>query len=569
MENIFVELAIILFVAFVMSYIVRKFNQPIIIGYIIAGIIISPILLKMGGSTELIEVFSEFGIAFLLFIVGLHLNPKVIKEIGVSSFLIGLGQIILTFIVTFLVSKFLLGFSSIASAYFGIGLSFSSTIIIMKLLSDQKQLDSLFGKISIGILIIQDLVAVGVLMFISSISGKGVNDLLGFAGILRGTILIGFLFIIGYYVLPRAMKSIAKSQELLFLFSICWCFVLAALFSYVGFSMEIGALVAGVILSSSQYATEISSRIRPLRDFFLIIFFIILGLKIQISHLGAIILGATVLSLIALILKPLIIMFLMKWLGFTKRNNFLVGSTLGQISEFSLIVLGVGLSIGHILPEELNTMILTMVITILFSSYIIIYSNKLYRKFSPGLSFFEKKNVKKERPIKQQYDTILFGYNRIGFSILNTLKKINKKYMVVDFNPDTIGKLKKFGIPAVYGDVYDLEFLDELPLKKLDLAISTIPDVETNKLLIEFIRVVNKEAVIILRAHSIEDALELYRVGANYILTPHFLGGEYVAKMIKHSETNDENYSAERKKHIKMLKDIMKKGHEHPKVEKN
>ncbi len=569
MENIFIELAIILFVAFVMSYIVRRFNQPIIIGYIIAGIIISPILLNMGGSTELIEVFSEFGIAFLLFIVGLHLNPKVIKEIGVSSLLIGLGQIGLTFVATFAISKFLLGFSTIASAYFGIGLSFSSTIIIMKLLSDQKQLDSLFGKISIGILIIQDLVAVGVLMFISSIAGNGVNGLLGLEGIIRGAVLIGFLFIIGYYVLPRAMKSIAKSQELLFLFSICWCFVLAALFAYIGFSMEIGALVAGVILSSSQYATEISSRIRPLRDFFLIIFFIILGLKIQISHLGTIIVGAVVLSLVALVLKPLILMFLMKWSGFTKRNNFLVGTTLGQISEFSLIVLGLGLSVGHILPEELNTMILTLVITILLSSYMIIYSNKFYRKISGLLSFFEKKHVKKEKKLKAKYDTVLFGYNRIGFSILNTLKKINKKYMVVDFNPDTIGKLRKFGIPAIYGDVYDLEFLDELPLKKLDLAISTIPDVETNKLLIESIRAVNKDAVIILRAHSIENALELYRVGANYILTPHFLGGEYVAKMIKHSETSDENYSHERKKHIKMLKDIMKKGHEHPDVEKN
>ena len=376
MENIFTELAIILFVAFIMSYIVRRLNQPIIVGYIIAGIIISPFLLIRGGSTELIEVFSEFGIAFLLFIVGLHLNPKVIKEIGVSALLIGFGQIIATFGATFIISKFILGFSSVTSAYFGIGLSFSSTIIIMKLLSDKKQLDSLFGKISIGILIIQDLVAVGVLMFISSIADTGTNGLIGLEGIIRGIVLMGLLFVIGYYVLPKAMKSIARSQELLFLFSICWCFVLAALFVYLGFSMEIGALVAGVILSSSQYATEISSKIRPLRDFFLIIFFIILGLKIQISSIGTIIVNAIVLSLIALIFKPIVLMFLMKGFGFTKRNNFLVGTTLGQISEFSLIVLGLGLSTGHILPAELNTMILTMIITLLLSSYMIIYSSK-------------------------------------------------------------------------------------------------------------------------------------------------------------------------------------------------
>jgi len=569
MENIFIEIAVILLVAFIIAYIIKLFNQPIIIGYIIAGIIVSPFLLKMGGSTEILEIFSEFGVAFLLFIVGLHLNPKVIKEIGISSLVVGLGQILTTFGITFVISKYLLNFGTTASIYFGVALAFSSTIIIMKLLSDKKQLDSLFGKISIGVLILQDLVAVGVLMFISSIAGSGHNGEIGFLGLLMGLALIGLLFLMGNYVLPGILKTVAKSQEMLFLFSICWCFVLAGLFSYIGFSMEIGALVAGVILSVSPYSTEISAKIRPLRDFFLILFFIILGLKIQISDFGKIIFNVLIFSGIALILKPLILMFLMKSFGYTKRTNFLVGTTLAQISEFSLIVLGLGLSVGHILPVELNTMILTLVVTILLSSYMIIYSEKFYNKLSRYLNFFEKKQIRKKADMEIKYDTILFGYNRIGYSILNTLKKIDKKYLVVDFNPDTINKLKKFNIPALYGDVYDADFLDELKLRSLDLAVSTIPDVETNKLLIESIRNVNKGAVIILRAHTIEDSLKLYKAGANYVLTPHFLGGEYVAKMIKHSKTGDEDYSIERKRHIKMLKDILKKGHEHPQVERN
>jgi len=183
MDQIFIQLSVILFVAFVVSYIIRLLNQPIIIGYIIAGVLISPFLVKMGASTELIGVFSQFGIAFLLFIVGLHLNPKVIKEVGVSSLLIGLAQIILTFGASFLVAFKFLNFDLISSLYLGIALAFSSTIIIMKLLSDKKQIDSLFGKISIGILIIQDLVAVGALMFISSLSGN-VSLSLGVNGIL-------------------------------------------------------------------------------------------------------------------------------------------------------------------------------------------------------------------------------------------------------------------------------------------------------------------------------------------------------------------------------------------------
>jgi Trk K+ transport system NAD-binding subunit len=203
------------------------------------------------------------------------------------------------------------------------------------------------------------------------------------------------------------------------------------------------------------------------------------------------------------------------------------------------------------------------------SSYSVTYSSQLYNKFSGVLSVFESGKIKKENKVRKEYNTILFGYNRIGFSILNALKRMKRKYIVVDFNPDTIAHLNKFGIPALYGDVYDKDFLDELNLKNLDLVVSTIPEVETNELLIESIREVNKDATIILRAHTIEDALKLYKIGASYVLTPHFLGGEFVARMIKHEKANDKNYSEERKKHIKMLKDIFSEIGDHPRVEKN
>ncbi len=391
MELVFIQLAIILFTAFVVSYIVRTFNQPIIIGYIITGIIISPFIISFGASKEIISIFSDFGIAFLLFIVGLHMNPKVIKEIGTSALLIGLAQIILTFLLGFLVSLNLLGFDTITSSYIGIALAFSSTIIIMKLLSDKKQLDSLYGKISIGILIIQDLVAIAVLMFISSLSNGTSFSSFAVRGLLAGGILILILFFIGFFILPTITRNIARSQELLFLFSITWCFLIAALFSYFGFSIEIGALLAGIVLSISPYSIEISSKIRPLRDFFLVIFFIILGLNIQVSSINSIIVNALILSALALIFKPLILITLMMMFGYTKRTNFLLGTTLGQISEFSLIVLALGLTMGHISPEVLSTLTLTGIITITLSTYMIIYSTKFYDKMSNIISIFERK----------------------------------------------------------------------------------------------------------------------------------------------------------------------------------
>jgi Kef-type K+ transport system membrane component KefB/Trk K+ transport system NAD-binding subunit len=568
-EIIFVQLAIILLVAFVVSYIIKALKQPIIIGYIIAGVLISPFIVKFGASNEIVDVFSKFGVAFLLFIVGLHMNPKIIKEIGVASLFVGGAQILLTFALGFFVSLGLLGFNVITSAYIGIALSFSSTIIILKLLSDKKNLDSLYGKISIGILIVQDLVAVAVLMFISSTAG-GVS-LASFAvkGVIGGALLIIFFFFLGYFILPGLTRNIAKSQELLFLFAITWAFIVAALFSYAGFSIEIGALVAGVALSLSPYSTEMSSKVRPLRDFFLIIFFIILGFTVQLSNLSSIITNALILSAIALILKPIIIMTFMAIFGYTKRTNFFVGTTLAQISEFSLIVLTLGVAMGHIGGEILSTLTLTGIITITLSTYMIIYSNGFYKKMSKFASIFERRRIKKERKIKKEYDAILFGYNRIGFSILRSLKKIKKNYLVVDFNPDTISDLTKLRIPCLYGDVYDADLLNELPLEKVKIVVSTIPDFETNHLLIEHVRLANKGTIIITTAHSIEEALDMYKKGASYVLTPHFLGGEYVARMIGDSKTDKEKYKEEKDKHVRMLLERIKKGHEHPEVQSN
>jgi Kef-type K+ transport system membrane component KefB/Trk K+ transport system NAD-binding subunit len=567
-EEIFIQLALILIIAFITAYIVRSFKQPIIIGYIIAGIIISPFIIHFGASQDIINVFSEFGIAFLLFIVGLHLNPKVIKEIGAVSFVVGLVQVILTFGIGLLAGMYILGWGFIASVYVGIALAFSSTIIIMKLLSDKRQLDSLYGKISIGILILQDFIAIAALMFISSFSGGNeFGSSFGLQNLLVGIGVILFLFFAGFFILPRLIRTVAKSQELLFLFSITWAFAIAALFIYLGFSLEIGALIAGIVLSISPYSTEISSKIRPLRDFFLIIFFIILGLNVPLANFNSIIFNAIILSLIVLIFKPLILMVVMAMMGYTKRTNFLVGTTLAQISEFSLIVLGLGAAVGHIGAEVLHTLTLTAIITITLSTYLMIYSNQFYKVMSNVISIFEAKKIRKQTRQHKKYNAILFGYNRIGFSILNALKKIRRNYLVVDFNPDIIANLEKHRIPALYGDPYDVDLLEELPLDKIQLAVSTIPDFEINQLLIEHIRSVNPKALIIVRAHSIENAFELYKKGASYVLTPHFLGGEYVGKMIEDFKVEEKQYEKERTKHIKMLEERMGKGQKHPDVE--
>jgi len=564
MYDLFIEIGLILIVTTILVAIMHIFKQPLIIAYILSGILLGPYFFNVVRSEEMLVIFSQLGIALLLFIVGLGLNPKVLKEVGKISVITGLSQIAFTSIIGFFISK-ILGFSTMASIYIAIALTFSSTIIIMKLLSDKRDIDTLYGKISIGFLIVQDLVAVIILMFVSSIPNGNINIItFAFTKILTGFVLIGFFFIFSILFIRKITDSIAKSQEFLLLFSISWCIAVAALFHQFGFSLEIGALLAGVSLSLTTYRYEISSKMKPLRDFFIVLFFISLGAQMIFADIGQHIIPIIVFSLFILIGNPLIVMVVLGIFGHTKRNGFLAGLTVAQISEFSLILIMMGISMGHLNSEILSLVTAIGLITIAGSTYMILYANPIYNRISKYLTIFEKKELNHDRFKKKKYNAILFGYNRIGFSILKSLKKINKNFLVIDFNPETISALEKIDIPCRYGDVFDIELLDELPLNKLEMAVSTIPDLETNMLLIETIRAVNENAIIIVRAHQIKEALELYEKGANYVLTPHFLGGEYVAKMIYNEKTNFKGYINEKEQHIKMLHEMVEREKHHP-----
>jgi len=568
MAEVFIQISFIILIVLAVSFVMRLLKQPLIVAYIISGVIVGPYFLGILPGIEAVHTFSEIGIAFLLFIVGLHLTPRVIKEVGRISLITGLGQIFFTAIVGYFIA-ILLGFVPVTALYIAVALTFSSTIIILKLLSDKGDLDNLYGKISIGFLLVQDFVAILALIVISSLSTK--ENFLSIIGLtlLKGAGLVVILAPISIFLLPKFQRFFAKSQEFLFVFTVAWGLGMASLFYFAGLTIEVGALIAGVLLSVSPYHLEMSSKLTPLRDFFIISFFLLLGAQMAIGNVSSLVIPSIIFSLLILIGNPLIVMALMGMEGFTKKTSFFAGLTVAQIGEFSLIVAALGVRIGHIPNEVLSLITLTSLITIGICTYLVLYSNKIYPLFSNYLSIFEKRELKEKRKISKNTDAVLFGYNRIGFGILTALKKIKKNYLVIDFNPDVISDLKKLGIPSVYGDVDDDSLLRELPLKNLKLAISTIPDFETNELLVETIKSENPKTIVILRAHTIEDAMELYKRGADYVLTPHFLGGEYLAKMLIEIKTDEEGYRKEREKHIKMLMQRFEKGHEHPEVKKN
>ena len=552
--DIFIELSLVIFVATALSFVMKILRQPLLVGYILSGIILGPSVLGVLVSEEPLKLFSKIGIVILLFIVGINLSPKIIKEVGKVSLLTGIGQVLFTSIIGFFISLFL-GLGTIASLFVAVALTFSSTIIILKLLSDKGDIHSLYGKVAIGFLLVQDIIATIILLIATAYSQNAGGDITAtmLLTLLKGTALIIVIFSLSNYLLPKLSKFVASSQELLFLFSISWALSMATLFHYIGFSVEIGALVAGVSLSMTPYAFEIGSRMRPLRDFFILIFFILLGSQMVLTNISAIIFPAIILSLFVLIGNPIIVIIIMNLLGFSKRTGFQAGLTVAQISEFSLILATLGFEIGSLSKDQLSLVTLIGLFTIAGSTYLILYSDFLYKKFERYLSFLELKKNRRESSKDKDIDAVLFGYRRVGVDFVKVFNKLSLNFLVVDFDPESIKNLDQQGIEYRYGDAKDVEFLEELPLKKLRCAVTTIPEFETNLLLVKKIRSINKRAVIVVIAQTKEESLLLYQVGASYVVIPHYIGAKHATQILIENGLDYASYKSLRNKHLNFL----------------
>ncbi|NCN51091.1 MAG: sodium:proton exchanger, partial [Candidatus Pacebacteria bacterium] len=337
--DIFIELSLIITITTFVSFIMKRLKQPLVVGYILSGLLLGPMFLNLIQSTEIIEIFSKLGISILLFIVGIHLSPKIIKEVGSVSLITGVGQVLFTSIIGFALSIFL-GLDTTAAMYVAIALTFSSTIIILKLLSDKGDVHSLYGKIAVGFLLVQDVIATIILIIVSSTaSAQGTSiPLVLLTTLLKGGFIVIVITLLEKVLLPKLLKAASDSSELLFIFSLSWGLGFSALFYALGLSVEIGALISGVVLSSSAYAEEISSRLRPLRDFFIVMFFVLLGSSMTFSGGLTMLIPVVVLSLFVLVGNPVIVLIIMNLLGFHKKTGFQAGLTVAQISEFSLIL---------------------------------------------------------------------------------------------------------------------------------------------------------------------------------------------------------------------------------------
>jgi len=553
--DVFTQLSLVLVIAMAISLVLRLLRQPMIIGYILTGIVVGPSVLHLIQQKDAFDTFSEIGIALLLFIVGLELSMAVIRRMGKPVFITAATLLLTLGTVGFVVSHFM-GFDRNESILMGLAIFFSSTIIIVKSLSDKKELTRLNGQLAVGVIILDDIIATIALLFVASQGNGHSMDLVDIGWLAGKGILAGLaLLILGAKVLPWLTKKMAESQELLFIFALAWGFGVATIVSWLGFSIEIGALFAGVSLAHVPYVHQIGARLKPLRDFFIILFFISLGDSLRFNDFNAVIIPALIFSGIVMLIKPFIVMLTLGLLGYTKHTSFKTAINLSQISEFSIILVVLAANTGVVRSDFAAIITIVAMVTIALSTYFMKYDDWMFLRLEKYLRFYQPRTIK-ESPTQKtnSYPLVLFGYQNGGAEFIRTFRKMKLPFIVVDYDPDVIDDLERRHINYLYGDATDPELLNEIDIEAASLVVNTIGDRAINIGMLRTVRKINDHAVVILYASDHNEAAELYDLGATYVFLPHFIGSEQLSSFLHEYGLNKKNFEVVRERHLEEIK---------------
>ncbi len=525
--NIFVQIGILLGLSVLGGALAQLLRQPLIVAFIAVGILVGPSGLELVAQSSEIELFARLGIALLLFVVGLKLDLHIIRTVGPVALASGLGQVVFTSVVGYLLAL-LLGLSHVAAIYIAVALTFSSTIIIVKLLSDKREIDALHGRIAVGFLIVQDIVVVLVMIGLTAFGKADSQVSLGWEALqvmLKGMAMLAVVALLMRYVLPALLQRLAHSSELLMLFAIAWAVLGAVAGDVLGFSKEVGAFLAGVSIASTAFREQIAARLVSLRDFLLLFFFIELGAALNLGMLGGQIGASVVFSLFVLIGNPIIVMIIMGAMGYRKRTGFLAGLTVAQISEFSLILAALGNSLGHLQQETIGLITLVGLITISVSTYMILYSHAIYERLAPWLSIFERKVPYRERdglPDGQDtVDVLLIGLGRYGAALADNLRRRDCRLLAVDFDPAAVQQHVRDGYQVRYGDAEDPEFIATLPLGSTSWVVSTVRERSVNLMLLHGLKQSNYRGQVAIASSARHDSKVLAKAGVDLLLIPY------------------------------------------------
>ncbi|MFC1925133.1 cation:proton antiporter [Chloroflexota bacterium] len=534
-------IAISMMVATVLAYLAYRLRQPLILGYILAGIIIGPELgFGFVEDHDVIESLSELGLIMLLFIIGLEIDLKKLLQSGRAIVIIGITQFIFCIALGFAFFN-LPGFDDggdYATHYLAAAFALSSTMLVVKILYDKLEFDTLPGRITLGLLVIQDLWVVVLLAIQPNLDNPEVGGLVG--SFLKGAALVAGCLLVSRFILPYIFRSIAKTTELMLVAALGWCFLVSYLSGDVAdLSREIGALIAGVSLAAFPYNPEITARIINIRDFFLTLFFVTLGMKVAEPTLDIFL--WSLLASLFLIASRFATIFPVLYLQKKGiRVSFLVPLNITQISEFSLVIVALGIGYNHVNENVLTIILFTLMITFTLSTYMISYSHHLYKLVHPVLIKLGFKDIGADEEEEAQRPILFLGFYKVASSLLHSLEKhdspLKDQIAVVDFNPEAHRELINRGIPCTYGDLGNPDTLLHCGLDKIRMVVSTIPDHilkgTSNMDLLRITKRVNPTAKVVVTAESISMAQKLYESGADYVLLPRLEAAGKLASLL-------------------------------------
>jgi len=535
MHDLIPEIGISLVAAAIIGYLFHILKQPLILSYIIAGAIIGPSIgFGLVYNPESIEVISELGLILLLFIIGLELNLNKLKSAGKELVFVGIGQFILCVLIGlgfFLLLGYELGPVNIDALYLAIFCALSSTAIVVKLLYDKFELDTIPGRITLGVLIFQDIWAILVLALQPNFTDPQILVMLTAVG--KSVFLLAIGFLCSKYILNRVFDKISKTPELVVAISISWCAFMAGLSAYIGLSMEMGALIAGVAISSFPFGVHIIAKVLPLRDFFLTLFFLSIGMKIPVPDLS-VISAASLIVLLVFISRFLSVYPVLSLNGRGRRTCFIVSLNLSQISEFSLVIAALGVGYGHISDNLLTVITYAMAFTSVITSYLIKSNHEIFLAFDKflsgiGLSSSRQEQINAEG--QDHYPIVLLGCHRGGMAFIDKLNQNSpqklKQLLVIDYNLEILKELKDKGINGVFGDISSMDTLEHAHISEAKIILCTIPDMllkgTSNLNIVRTCRALAPNATIIATADSTNQINALKASGANEVILPYML----------------------------------------------
>jgi len=536
-----VDIVIIIAASLLFGIFAHKLKQSVILAYILVGILVGPYGFGLISNIEEVTSLAEIGVALLMFIIGIEFKFSTLNEIWKISIFGGIIQISVMIVLGYYLS-IIFGWPVFDSLILGMVIAISSTMIVVKLLSERKETDHISGKIMIGILIVQDLAAIIMIFFISNfeeIAKGNILDILKVLGISMGT-LTGII-LIGRKLLPKVMHLVVRTRNKeMFLLSVFAVAIGGAISTHLlGLSIALGAFIVGFLLSEAEYNLEISIMIRPLRDLFIVIFFVSIGMFINPAILLDNVRLVCFIILLILVGK-FITCSLSAWIfGYDGRTSFKVGMSLMQVGEFSFVILTIGQKYGYLQPALTSSIIASALITIIITPLSIGQSDRIFNLFS-GIKFLTKffgiiprlrlYKEKEECPQPTNH-LILCGYGRSGLTLVEKLKD-KFDITVIDHDPGEIQRIKGAGLNYLFGDAINHHVLIKANIARARILVLAIPDDKTKKIAIRYARVYNPEIFIVARARNEKQAQEMLEIGADEALVPEILWTHIVTNKI-------------------------------------